>query len=464
MDAGKNKEQLLAVTESLCPVCLQRIAAERVERNGRVFLKKTCPQHGSYEVCIWQGAPDYSAWTKGATDAEPDSYATGTDKGCPFDCGLCPAHRQKTCCVLLEVTDRCNLRCPICFASAPDVCVAKAEPTLQVIGQWYDKLLRSGGPYNIQLSGGEPTLRDDLPEIIALGRKKGFSFFQVNTNGLRLADDAAYVKRLKGAGLNCAFLQFDGLTDIVYEQLRGTPLLAAKKRAIDMCRWFGIGVVLVPTLVPGVNDDQIGELLQFAAANMPAVRGVHFQPISYLGRYPHLPQDEDRLLIPDILRAIEAQTQGKMRVSDFNPPSGEHAHCSFHGNFLVAADGSWRALQNNSRRQCCGPSAPDGNGAVQARKFVARQWSAALECSQKEDEQVSDVGDLSSMDTFLARAGAYTLVVSGMAFQDVWNLDLERLKQCFLHVMNSDGRLIPFCAYNLTADSGRALYRRSYGI
>ena len=139
MDEGRKNERLLAVTESLCPVCLQRIAAERVERNGRVFLKKTCPQHGAYEVCIWQGAPDYSSWTKGATAAAPDSYATGTDKGCPFDCGLCPAHRQKTCCVLLDVTDRCNLRCPICFASAPDDCTVKEEPTLQVIGKWYDK-------------------------------------------------------------------------------------------------------------------------------------------------------------------------------------------------------------------------------------------------------------------------------------------------------------------------------------
>lgn len=462
MEAERNKEHLLAVTESLCPVCLQRIAAERVERNGRVFLKKTCPQHGSYEVCIWQGTPAYSAWTKGATDAAPDSCTTAVNKGCPFDCGLCPAHRQQTCCVLLEVTDRCNLRCPICFASAADYGADKEEPMLQVINEWYEHLLKSGGPYNIQLSGGEPTLRDDLPELIALGKKKGFSFFQVNTNGLRLAEDAAYVKRLKEAGLNCVFLQFDGLTEAVYEQLRGAPLLAVKKRAIDMCRWFGIGVVLVPTLVPGVNDGQIGELLQFAADNMPAVRGVHFQPISYLGRYPHLPQNEDRLLIPDILRAIEAQTKGKMRVDDFSPPSGEHAHCSFHGNFLVMADGRWQALRNNSQ-QCCGAAAPAGNGAVQARKFVARQWSAAFDRSKKDKTRVDAVGDVSSMDAFLDRAGAYTLAVSGMAFQDVWNLDLERLKQCFLHVMNRDGRLIPFCAYNLTADNGQALYRRTYG-
>ena len=155
-----------------------------------------------------------------------------------------------------------------------------------MVRSWYEALLASGHPSNIQLSGGEPTLRDDLPEIVALGRAMGFRFIQLNTNGLRLARDPSFVERLKEAGLASVFLQFDGTHDEIYRALRGGPLLEAKLKAIHHCEQQELGVILVPTLVPRINTNDIGTIIRFALENIRVVRGVHFQPVSYFGRYP----------------------------------------------------------------------------------------------------------------------------------------------------------------------------------
>lgn len=458
-DIREQEEVVLSITQSVCPECLQRIPAQRVARGEDVFLKKCCPEHGKYQVRIWQGEAAYLNWNSPQVPSSPAVCATEKDRGCPFDCGLCPDHRQQTCCVLLEVTNKCNLQCPVCFAaSLPD---EQEQPDLAVIEGWYRMLMNSGGPYNIQLSGGEPTVRDDLPEIISMGKRLGFDFFQVNTNGLRLATDDEYVGRLKAVGLNCVFLQFDGMNDNVYTKLRGRALLDIKKQVLEVCAAHDIGVVLVPTLVPGVNDEHIGDILKFAISRMPTVRGVHFQPISYFGRYPEAPVDADRITLPEVIREIEKQTGGQMKAEHFRPPGGEHAHCSFHGNFALMPDGDLKPLLPQGTGTCC--CTPTTGGAKRARQFVARQWSSATTAAARSNEPRSSggaTGSLTSLDEFLERVSTYKLAVSGMAFQDAWTLDLDRLKQCFIHVVSPEGRLVPFCAYNLTDRQGRTLYRR----
>ncbi len=152
-----------------------------------------------------------------------------------------------------------------------------------------------------------------------MGRNLGFSFFQVNTNGLRLARDPAFLEKLKEAGLSTVYLQFDGVRDEIYEQLRGRRLFARKEQAIERCARQGLGVVLVPTLVPGINTDDIGEIIRLALGYAPAVRGVHFQPVSYFGRYPQPPTDANRITIPEVMRAIEEQTAGQVGRECFRP-------------------------------------------------------------------------------------------------------------------------------------------------
>lgn len=428
--------------ESVCPVCLRRVEAQAVNEGDRVYMEKTCPDHGEFKVLLWNG-PGYAEWAQPRPAVEMTYCHTPIDKGCPYDCGICPDHRQRTCCVLLEITQRCNLLCPVCFASSRE---ESDDPSIEEIGEWFDMLMDSGGPFNIQLSGGEPTVRDDVPEIIRLGKSKGFSFFQLNTNGIRLAHDAGYASKLKEAGLDCVFLQFDSMGNEIYVKLRGRELRSDKLAAIDNCAAAGLGVVLVPTIAAGVNEEDIGAILDFAVERMPAIRGVHFQPMSYFGRYPGNP--EGRVTIPDMLRHIEKQTKGRMKAGDFNPGAAENAYCSFNCSYLLRPDGSLQAFEKPEQSCCCGSS-------DKSREFVAKHWSAAPEgcCGVERDTEPT------SFDEFLERTQQYTLAVSGMVFQDAWNLDLDRLRSCYIHIVSSDKRVIPFCAYNLTGAKGQALYR-----
>lgn len=455
----------LGLAESVCPQCLKKIEAKKVAYGERVYLEKTCPQHGAFRTLIWEG-PGYAAWAREIETARPDACATAVAQGCPYDCGLCPDHRQRSCCILLEITERCNLCCPVCFASAGEE--SPADPPLGTIEGWLRMLLASGGPFNIQLSGGEPTVREDLGDILRLVKKMGFPFVQLNTNGLRLAEEPGYARELRQAGLDCVYLQFDGVEDAPYIVLRGRPLWEIKQRAVQACAAAGLGVVLVPTLARGVNEGQVGAILRFAFERLPWVRGVHFQPMSFFGRHPGAPQDANRLTLPALLRAIEEQTEGKLRAAHFSPSGGQNAYCGFNGSFLLEIDGSIRPLAASGG--CC---APTGSSARAAQEYVARRWSAPQgacccepaappSCCCDEPAPASCCEEsicTDALDAFLERVETHTLAVSCMVFQDAWNLELDRLKQCHIHVVSPQGKLIPFCAYNLTSAEGRALYR-----
>jgi hypothetical protein len=446
--------QWLADTESVCPQCLERIPARRVAIGDDVYLQKDCPQHGTFQTVVWRGLASYRTWGATARPATPRPRPDRDgERGCPFECGLCPEHRQHSCCVLLDVTRRCNLRCPVCFASAGED--RDGDPSLDEIERQLRQLRQRGGEINLQLSGGEPTVRDDLPEIVALARASGFDFVQLNSNGIRLARDEAYTRRLARAGLDCVFLQFDGLDDAVHRRLRGLDLAATKQAAIERCGEHGLGVVLVPTLVPGVNVDAIGAILDFAARHTPVVRAVHFQPVSYFGRYPQAPRDSDRLTLPELMRAIEAQSHGMIAASDFHPGSAENAYCSFSGSFSVDATHGLHALPPQAAQSCGCGDVP--HPAQRARRAVAAQWTAPAPEAETAPCCGGSIGTV-SLDAFLAQRRR-RLSVSAMAFQDAWTLDLERLRDCYIHVASPDRRIVPFCAYHLTAQDGRSLYR-----
>ena len=436
---------IIGKTKSVCPVCLRVLDAQkRAEKDG-IYLDKRCDEHGAFSALIWEGnLASYLRWNSENSAVDPPREGRAPKKGCPNDCGLCTEHLRKGCCMLLELTGRCNLRCPVCFASAGDM---GEDMSLEEIARQYEWLMAHGGPFNIQLSGGEPTVRDDLPQILRMGLEKGFTFFQLNTNGLRLASEESYAEKLKAAGLNTVFLQFDALEDQVYITLRGRPLLAEKRRCIEACAAAGLGIVLVPVIARGVNEDQVGAILRFALENAPAVRGVHFQPLSYFGRCA-LKRPERPITIPKLLGLIEEQTDGLLHASDFYGGGAESAYCSFHASYRIGADGTLKCLP---RRQsgCCCTSSDD------SRTSVADQWSGSLFDFGADDAFT----ETSSLDAFLEQARRSTFAVSGMVFQDAWNLDLDRLRRCHICEVDSRYGMVPFCAYNLTNQNGEALYR-----
>lgn len=208
---------LEAQTRSLCPICLRPVEASYIREEETVFLCKTCPEHGSFRVPAWKNpgaAPDFNLWRRGARiPAYPDTPATRIRQGCPYDCGLCPEHAQHTCTGLIEITQRCSLKCPICYAHASD---HAEDPSVVDIARQLDTLEKASGPCNVQLSGGEPTEREDLPAIIRMAKSRAFPLVQVNTNGLRLGTEPGYAKKLKSAGLDSVYLQFDGMDDRIY--------------------------------------------------------------------------------------------------------------------------------------------------------------------------------------------------------------------------------------------------------
>ena len=348
--------------------------------------------------------------------------------------------------MLLEVTARCNQACPYCFASSAGNTPPRdyAEPGIENISEWYTLLRGKGGdrPYNIHISGGEPTVRDDLPEIIALGKAKGFPYIQLNTNGKRFSEEPGYAKILKQSGLSAVFLQFDGIDNAVYRKTRGTDLFEVKEKALKACREAELSAVLAVTLVPGINDGSIGEILSYAIDRVPYIKGVHFQPVSYFGRYPGASSEKDRITLPEVLRAIEIQTNGKIRTADFYPSSSGHPACAFHGTFSISPNGVIRPKKR-----------PEDNVSkerhILSRDYVEAKWKlpASCCCGIKEGSET----ELGGWDDFLNGLRRETFSITGMAFQDAWTMDLNRLSRCYVSVLSGGKDLIPFCAYNLTS-------------
>ncbi|MEW6439551.1 MAG: radical SAM (seleno)protein TrsS [bacterium] len=460
--ATEDGARVLSLTESLCPTCLARVPASVVRCGEDVYLSKGCGLHGEVRTVIWRGLPAYEEWIRSKVPLRPPPHFTEVAKGCPFDCGLCVEHRQQTCTALFEVTGRCDLGCRVCFAlSGPRL---PAEPSVRSLTEEYRRLMDSRGECNIQLSGGEPTLRDDLPALVEGARRVGFSFVQLNTNGIRLARSRNYAQTLKEAGLSSVFLQFDGTDDAIYRFLRGRSLLQEKEMAIEQCREAGLGVVLVPTVVPRINDENLGAIVRFALDRIPVVRGVHFQPVSYFGRYSASPCNEDRITLPEIMTTVERQTAGVFKAAAFGPPACEHALCSFHRHFVHMPDGSLIPIGAPHEGPECEEPLDAEEGSKRSVAAVARQWSGspaaaapACCCTKLSHERPSGQDEL---DRFLDRARTHTFALSGMAFQDAWTLDLERLRSCCIHVARPGGRLIPFCAFNLTSSCGVSLYPR----
>ena len=459
------------VTESLCPICLGRIKASRILYDGDVYMIKECKDHGFFKTVIWRGNPSMEEWKRPKDPVHPYLTYGTVEKGCPFDCGLCEAHVQLPCSVLLEVTNRCNLHCAVCFADSGRG--ETEEPSLEKIRWLLERAIAAVGPSNLQLSGGEPTLRDDLPEIIEIARKVGYSFIQVNSNGLRLASDKNYLGRLLSAGLSSVFLQFDGVDDEINRSLRGRKLLGQKLNAIRNCGETGLGVVLVPTLVRGVNTDSVGAIVRQALQLTPTVRGIHFQPISFFGRFPGKSDDEARFTLPELMRYLEEQTEGLVKVADFSPPGCEHAHCSFHATYMCSAQGKLRPLGAGKEESCCSENFGPSGGVRKTVETVSRRWTLPspasssgrlpileeMPCCGNNSLDIAGVEEPLDLDVFLQEIATRSFTISAMAFQDAENLDLERLRGCCISVISHDGRLIPFCAYNLTNREGNGLYR-----
>jgi hypothetical protein len=402
----------------------------------------------------------------------PQSIATSNN--CPSACGLCSNHRSGTLLANIDLTNRCNLDCDFCFANAR-ACGFVYEPDFNEIVRMME-LLRAEKPVPtpaIQFSGGEPTMRDDLIEIIKKAKEVGFPQVQIATNGVRIARDRGFVQNLKDAGLNTVYLHFDGITT------EANPFLKTHVKAIENMKSVGLGCVLVPTVIRGRNDSQLGAIIQFAADHIAVVRGVNFQPVAFTGAA----SDEDlknRITIPEVLASIEDQTSGVIKKDDFYPvpcvlPFSDlveaytgkpqvrftaHQHCGAATYVFVTKEGIVpvnRMVDVDSLFESIEKMAETLKKGGTINKYKALiEGVKSMHDSVKKGEQSNTaefwklIGKTLIGQNFDALREFHwnALFIGTMHFMDRYNYDLERVQRCCIHYATPDGRLIPFCTYN----------------
>lgn len=469
---------LLKKTKSLCPVCLNVIEADILEEEGKVVMEKTCPEHGFFKDLYWGDAEMYKKAQEFIHDGKGvDNYMTERDKGCPFDCGICNEHKTSTILANLDLTNRCNMHCPICFADTSSEYLY--EPSYEEVVKMLENL-RNEKPVPckaIQFSGGEPTVRDDLPKIIKKARELGFKHIQIATNGLKLADSQEYCKNLRDAGLNTVYLQFDGVTPDVYEKTRGFNVWPVKQKVIKNCEQVGAtSICLVPTLAKGVNDHQVGDIIRYAFDHRKAVRAVNFQPISFAGRLDYEDRMKMRLTIPDFAALVEEQTDGQITKEDFytvptvvpisylmEALTGEpqiemtcHFACGTatyafkDGDSLVPIT---QFLNVPELMEYMEELSKDDIGKLKKPIVGAKLLNKLRKCIDKDKKPEYLKIDKMLLDIFLGRSYldkfSYQAVLIGcMHFQDAYNFDLERVQSCAIHYALPDGRIVPFCPFN----------------
>ncbi len=440
-------EVFVEFTRSICPVCKRVIDAEVNIRDGGVYLRKRCPEHGPFEALTCSDAEWYMASLRlNKPGTIPLTHATEVREGCPKDCGLCPDHKQHTCLALIEVNSNCNLDCPLCFAESGHHADGFSLTLEQVEFMLERFVAAEGNPEAVQLSGGEPTIHPQILEMVEAATRAGIRHVMVNTNGIRLARDPGFASQLAVRGAH-VYLQFDGFAAETHLALRGRDLRRDKERALEHCAEAGLSVTLVAAVERGLNDHEVGEIVRFGVRH-PAVNSVVFQPVTHAGR--HRPFDPmTRLTNPDVMGMIAAQVPEWFRRSDFVPVPCCFPTCRSITYALVDGDEVLplpRLVDVESHLDyVANRMLPD----FSIRASLEKLWSASavpgslamaenLECATCNIDLPAALGDL--------RHRAFMLVVQD--FQDAYTLNVRQLMKCCVAQLTPDGRQIPFCAYN----------------
>jgi hypothetical protein len=477
--------RLPRTVESLCPECGAIILGRYFVEDQKVWIEKTCPEHG-YVRDIVNSDPVLFAkgswWSFEDAPGQQFPQVQG-HTACPSDCGLCDQHLSSPCLAQIDLTNRCNMACPICFANAGAAGYVAEPDYEQVIRQL--KVLRDLRPTPctaIEFTGGEPTLHPDFLRIVSTAREMGFSHIQIASNGLTLADES-FARRAADAGLHVVYLQFDGVGEDAYRQTRDFAGIWDKKlSAVENCRQADIKVCLVPTIVKGVNDDQVGAIIDFAARNIDVVSAISFQPVSFTGRISTADRLAMRYTLGDLAHDI-ADGTGASALRDMYPLSivaplsqflqavtGQtkiqpscHTECAFGTYFLVAPDGSLHPF----------PEVIDVEGMFSDMNRLARRigrrgrmswldrWRILRMFRRNFREDRAPAGlDVRTfmrslqglVDKNVGRGDGEkhtykTLLCAGMHFQDRYNFDVERVKRCVI-LYSTPGGVFPFCTYN----------------
>jgi uncharacterized radical SAM superfamily Fe-S cluster-containing enzyme len=453
----------LGQTTSLCPECLAPVPAKILVEDGRVFYLKRCRTHGVSRALVSTDAAYYRLCLDYLKPGDrPLVLQSRTEFGCPYDCGLCPDHEQHSCLALIDVNEACNLSCPVCFSdSSPR---RSLHLPLADIERMMDALVASEGePDLLQISGGEPTIHPQILEILAAARRRPIRHVMLNTNGIRIAEDPAFVERL--AELRPGFevyLQFDSLEAAAQLDLRAADLTRVRRQALENLERAGISTTLVVVVKRGVNDAEIPRIVEHAL-QWRCVRGVVFQPVQDAGRNEGFDPARHRFPLSEIRRRL-VEAGGPFGPGDIiplpcNPESIAIGYALRNGPQIAPITSFFpRDMLVDAL-----PNAITFEKYPELHRKVLEFFSlATAECTN--DRKLADL--LCCLPTVPVPAGlgyADTFRVVIVEFMDAHNFCLGRVKRSCIHFVTPEGKIIPFDTYNLfyRDDAARARRRAS---
>lgn len=435
-------------TISLCNVCHVRINAKIIFEDGNVFLVKSCKEHGFQKVLIANDIDYYKNQRNYNKASEyPIKPHTETLYGCPYDCGICPDHEQHSCLSIVEVTDRCNLTCPTCYASSSPH--HGRHKTLEEIEFLFDAIVASEGePDVVQISGGEPTIHPQFWEIMEIAKKKPIKHLMLNTNGIRIASDLDFTKRLATYMPDFEiYLQFDSFRPEVLTAMRGKDLSNVRSKAIEHLNHCDLSTTLVVTVQKGLNDDEIGDIIKFAL-DQKCVRGITFQPTSVSGRLDGFDPSKDRITNTEIRQQILLQTD------IFKPNDIVPVPC--HPDVLMMAyalkiDDKVLPLTSlidpdfllNSSRNTIVYEQDE-----ELKENMIKLFSTGISTEKASEDLQHILCCLPNISApQLGYENLFRIIV--MNFMDAYDFDIRAIKKSCVHIVHKDGRLIPFETMNL---------------
>ena len=440
---------------SLCETCLKLVPAKILIEGDEVFYQKRCPAHGVQKTLVASDAAYFKSTKDFVKPGDlPLAYQSRTHHGCPWDCGLCPDHEQHSCLALIEVNDECNLTCPVCFAdSSPR---RTRNRTLAEVDAMLETLVASeGNPDLMQISGGEPTIHPQILEILHLAKTKPIRHIMLNTNGIRIATDKAFVAEL--AKLKPGFevyLQFDSLHRTALENLRGADLRKMRADALANLEEAGISTTLVCVVKKGVNDGEIGDIVRHALS-FKCVRGITFQPVQDAGRNLDFDKNRDRMLLTDIRRAIATQAGEVFTGEDIIPlPCNPDSIAIAYGLRDGAKVTPITQLVPKAELLAAAPN------TISFERYpeLKNRLFDLLSLASSGERTQAVLGDLLcclpqiEVPDDLGYDKVFRIVI--VQFLDKYNFCVGTVKRSCIHFVTPDGKIIPFDTYNLFYRNG----------
>ena len=436
-------------TISLCPECLRRVDAKIIFEDGNVYMLKTCPDHGFHKVLIADDIEYYKNIRNYNKASEaPLKANTNTHYGCPYDCGLCQDHEQHSCVSVVEITDRCNLTCPTCYAmSSPHY---GSHRTLEEVERMFDIVVANEGePDVVQISGGEPTIHPQFFEILDIAKTKPIRHLMVNTNGIRIAKDKEFTKRLASYMPDFElYLQWDSFKPSALETLRGKNLVEERMKALEHLNEFNVSTTFVVTLQKGLNDDEIGEIIEFAL-KQKCCRGVTFQPTQIAGRNEHFDPATDRITLTEVRRKILEQTKifesNDLVPVPCNPDALVMGYALKLNNQVMPLTRyiDPAILLDNTKRNTIVYEQD-----AELKDQLIQIFSTGISVDRV-DENMKQL--LCCLPDIYAPGLNYDNLfrIIIMRFIDAWDFDVRAIKKSCVHIVHKDGRIIPFETMNL---------------